>query len=182
RHARAEPPRPPLPSRRDGERRRPSRRDSLQRFLSHLALAAVAQQLRRLVERKPARLGDLDAHRVVDLTDSPTTRPQQEEAHDLEDPLALRFLPGGCVDVAHVAELLDDPPLDAGLLPYLAHRRLGGRLAGVDPTLRERPDPVLPARADRCEHRAAAYRPYEHAAGGKLSLHAPVLPVGTCAA
>src|SRR5579859_3069839 len=102
----------PRPSRRDAGARRPSRPDPLQRLRGHLALARVRQELRRLLERQPARLRDLDAHRLLDLADPPATRAQEEEAHDLEDPLAA--LPGRRVDVADVAELLDQPPLDTG--------------------------------------------------------------------
>ena len=79
------------------------------------------QEARRLVERQPARLGHLDPHRLVDLADAPAARPEEEEAHDLEDPLARSAFPRGRVDVADVAELLDEPPLDAGLLAHLAH-------------------------------------------------------------
>jgi hypothetical protein len=86
------------------------------------------------------------------------------------------------VSVAEVAELLDEPSLDACLLAHLAHRRLGGGLAGVDVALRQRPDALLAARTDRRDHRPAANRPHEHAAGRELALHGSVLPAGSCVA
>src|SRR5262249_12708292 len=100
---------------------------------------------------------------------------EQEEAHDLEDPLALPLVPRRRVDVADVAELLDEPALDPGLLMHLPHRCLRRRLAGVDVALRQCPDARLAARTDRRDHLAAADRPPEHPACRELSLHLPLL-------
>src|SRR5438874_7911897 len=153
--------------------------EPFQRLRRHLALAAIGEQARRLLERQPAGLRYLDPHRLLDRADPAPPRTQEEEAHDLEDPFAP--LPRGGVDVADVAELLDEPPLDARLLAYLPHGRLGRRFAGVDLALRQRPDALAALRTDRREHRPAADRPHEHSSGGELPFHVPVLPVGTCA-
>src|SRR6188768_1656740 len=81
------------------------------RALGHLALAAVGEKLRRLGEREPARLVHLDRELRVDRTQPAPLRADEEEAHDLEDPLAVPR-----VDVLHVAELRDHGALDPGLL------------------------------------------------------------------
>src|SRR5581483_5131753 len=113
----------------------------------------------------------------LDLADPPSpARAQQEEAHDLEDPLSLVGLPGRGVDVADVAELLDDATLDTGLLAHLSRGRVCRRLAGVDVSFRQRPDAFAAAWPDRRDHRSAADRPHEHASCRELPPHDPVLP------
>src|SRR4029077_638140 len=78
-----------------------------------------------LLEGEPARLVALAAHGLVDLPDPPPPRPEQVKAHDLQHSQAA----AAGVDVADVAELLDERPADAGLLPDLAEGGLVGPLA-----------------------------------------------------
>src|SRR5439155_2697170 len=103
--------------------------------LRHLALAAVGEELRRLLERQPARRRDLAPHPLLDLAEPAAPGGDEVEADDLEDADAA---PAG-VRVLHVAELLDERAADAGLLPHLAERRLRRRLARVEIALRQRP-------------------------------------------
>src|SRR4029453_2535017 len=77
----------------------------------HLTLARVGQLARRLLQRHPARVLDLEIV-VVDLA---LAVGEEEEPGDLRDPLPLAGVP-----VAHVAERLDEPRYDAGLLAHLA--------------------------------------------------------------
>src|SRR5947209_5444968 len=76
-------------------------REPFQRLDGHLPLALVCQQLRRLLQRQPAHLGDLVRVLGRDVSEPPGAIAEQEEADDLEDALA-----GPRVDVANVAQLL----------------------------------------------------------------------------
>src|SRR4051794_40246437 len=105
-------------------------------LLRHLALAAVGEETRRLVEREPPRLRDLVPEGLGDVAEPPALVADEEERDDLEDPLAV---PG--VDVLDVAELAERAPACAGLLGHLPQGGLLRRLAGVDPALRQRPQP-----------------------------------------
>src|SRR4051812_26086203 len=83
---------------------------------------------------------------------------EEEEADDLEDPLAAPR-----VDVADVPELLDRRRLDPRLFGNLPKgRRLSG-LARADQALRKRPDPFrLAARPDRRDHPCASQATDDH--------------------
>ena len=79
--------------------------------------------------------------------------------------------PKGAVP-AIVAELPERAPGGPGLLRHLAQRgRLAG-LPGVDPPLRQGPQPGGPAcRADRRHHPTAVQPPDEHPAGRVFTPH-----------
>src|SRR5437868_8033373 len=144
--------------------------DRCERSLRHLALAAVGEQLRGLRERQPAHLVDLVCGLERQVAEAAAPVAEEEEADDLEDPLAPPR-----VHVLDVAELLDEPACRAGFLAHLPHDRVPGILAGVDVAFREGPETgLLPRRADRSEHPLATDAAYEHSAGGELSLHASV--------
>src|SRR5436305_13219379 len=79
------------------------------------------------------------------VAEAPACVPQQEEAHDLEDPLA-----GPGVGVADVAELFDKPAMRAGFLVYLPQRGLARVLAGPDVPLRQGTEAWFVARPPDC--------------------------------
>ena len=143
--------------------------DESERLFRHLALAPVGEQPRRLLERQPARLRDLDSAAPAAMSPSRPPRVAEEvEAHDLEDPLA-----GPRVDVADVAELRHEPRLDARLLGDLAQGRLLRPLARVDEALRQRPDAAVcvpPAGSPPAPSARAA------AARARLRPRTPVAP------
>ena len=173
--------RPRLPSRPDAGGRRPSRA----RFSPTPSRPSCARRRRRAgaAPRRAAASAPPPPRSASPRRSRRSVRagPQEEEAHDLEDPLAVA-LPRGRVRVADVAELLDDPPLDAGLLAHLAHGRVGRDLAGVDLALRQRPDALgLPLRPDRGDiGRPRIVRTSTPPAENSRST-VTVLPVGTCA-
>src|SRR5436305_5450442 len=115
------------------------------------------------------------------VAEAPARVAEQEEADDLEDPLA-----GPGVGVADVAELLDEPPAGARLLVHLAQRRLAWVFAGPDVPLRQRPEArFLAGGPDRSQHPTTLQLPDENAAGRESSLHhrfvqppSPRLPTG----
>src|SRR5436190_18362958 len=136
-------------------------------LLSHLALAGVGEEPRRLLERQPLYVGDLVRVLLLQIAEPARLVAEQEEADDLEDPLALPR-----VDVADVAEFADEFAAGPGLLLDLPHRRRLGLLPAPDPALRQRPQPLrLPFRPDRRHHRAAVHLVYENTAGRELTLH-----------
>src|SRR6266480_443808 len=125
-----------------------------------MALAAVGEQLRRLVERQPTNLVDLVGGPRRQVAEAPACVAQEEEADDLEDPL-----PGPGVRVADVTELLDEPPVRAGLLVHLAQSSLARIFAGRDVPLRQRPQAwFLACRTDRRQDPSAFQSPDKHAA------------------
>src|SRR3954470_5135668 len=133
----------------------------------HLALSFVREQLRRLLERQPARLGDFVSVLGRDLPEPPAAVAEEEEAHDLEDPLAC---PG--VDVADVAQLLDGGRLDPCLLGDLAQRGELGALARRDEPLREGPRPFrLAGRPDGGHHMPSTQPADDHPARRELPAH-----------
>src|SRR5439155_24360655 len=69
---------------------------------------------------------------------APRAVAEEEEAHDLHHPVAVAAVP-----VLHVAELLDQPAVDPGLLAQLAGGGIGGALAGVDVALGQGKDPPV---------------------------------------
>ena len=101
-------------------------------------VGASASLIQRVLVDLPPVLGR-------DVAEAPARVAEEEEAHDLEDPLALPH-----VDVADVAELLEQSALDPGLLRDLAHGGVGRALAVADDPLGKRPD-LLPGRADGSE-------------------------------
>src|SRR5205814_8207113 len=120
-------------------------------------------------EREPASLLDLDLHPERQVAEPSADRTQQEERHDLEDPLAV---PG--VDVAHVAELRLDARLEACLLVDLARRSVRVALPRLDVALRQ--DPGIAGRTGASrpnggEPVTAAHPPYDHASCRKLPPH-----------
>src|SRR5207253_4745219 len=104
---------------------------------------------------------------------------EQEEADDLEDPLA-----GPRVHVADVAELLDRRRLDARLLGHLAKRGQLRALPRSDQALRQRPDPLrLSCGADCSEHDPPSQPPYDHTSRRELPSHGDFVtqsPVPAC--
>src|SRR5579862_4386364 len=110
------------------------------------------------------------------VAETPARVADEEERDDLEDALAVPVEP-----VADVAELAERVPVCAGLLRDLSEGGLLGPLAGVDPALRQGPDPSrLPARPDRRHHPLAPEPPHQHRPGRELPLHQPKskLPCG----
>jgi MFS family permease len=103
------------------------------------------------------------------VVDPPAPVAEEEEAHDLEHPLALPR-----VDVADVPELLHEPALDAGFLRHFADGRLRSALAPSDQPLRQRPD-VLSPRPDGGEVPAAAQAPDHDPAGRELPPHVAIV-------
>src|SRR3954452_10257968 len=102
------------------------------------------------------------------VAEAPARVPEQEEADDLEDPLA-----GPGVGVADVAELFDKPAMRAGFLVYLSQRGLARVFAGPDVPLRQRPEAWFLARRPDCgEHPPAFQPPHQDASGRELSFHA----------
>jgi hypothetical protein len=141
----------------------------LDRRARDLLLAPIRHEARCVVERDPARLGDLDLHPGRQLADPAALRGEEEERDDLED-----SLPVPRVDVAAVAELPLDPGLDACLLEHLADGSLGGALARVDLPLGQRPDlgPVRVAtRAHERRPPPAPHTAHDHASGRELASH-----------
>src|SRR3954470_7269753 len=131
------------------------------RLLGHLALAVVGEELRRLGERQPLDLGHLVPELLREVAEATALVADEEERHDLEDPLAVPVEP-----VLDVAQLPKRASACARLLLDLAQRRRLGRVAAVDSALRKRPHPRrLPRRTDRGKHPLAAEAPDEHAAG-----------------
>src|SRR5256884_2762438 len=102
--------------------------------LGHLALAPIAQEAGRILERNPLRRVDLE----VVIAHAARAVAEEEEAHDLHHPVAVAAVP-----VLHVAELLDQPAVDPGLLAQLAGGGVGGALAGVDVALGQGEDPPV---------------------------------------
>src|SRR5207244_2696767 len=94
-----------------------------ERFFGHLPLTGVGQKAWRVLERQPAHLGDLVAERLAHRAEPAALVADEEERHDLEDPLALPVEP-----VTNVAELAEQASAHARLLLDLAER---GRLAGL---------------------------------------------------
>src|SRR5215211_5095059 len=123
----------------------PVRPQSRQRALDHLPLAGVGELRSRRLERQPARVVDL----VVVVVRAALDELAEVEVHGLLDAAAVPAVP-----VAHIAEPLADRHRDAGLLAYLARRRLLTRLAGVGAALRQ-PGHARVARGDD-EHLGAA--------------------------
>src|SRR5436305_15236329 len=74
-----------------------------ERLLGHLALAGVGEAPWRLLERQPLHVGDLVRVLLRQIAEPARLVAAQEEADNLEDPLALPR-----VDVADAAELRDD--------------------------------------------------------------------------
>src|SRR5262245_26283281 len=92
---------------------------------------------------------------------------REEEAHDLEDPLAVPR-----VHVADVAQLLAETAWDAGLLESLPKGGLGRFLARIDEPLRQRPGPLaLPLRTYGCKPPTPLHPADEHDSGGELAAH-----------
>jgi hypothetical protein len=81
----------------------------------HLALALVREEPRSVIEREPARLGHLVAELVRDVAEPSRGVADEIEADDLEDALALPD-----VDVADIAELLDEATANSRFLGHLA--------------------------------------------------------------
>src|SRR5204863_4749379 len=100
-----------------------------------LALSAIREQPAGFLERQPAHLCNLDLLLRRDCSEPALPVPEEEEADDLEDSLA-----GPRVDVADIAELLDELGLDACLLTDLAECGLLGLLTEADQPFGKRPD------------------------------------------
>src|SRR5205085_11796882 len=101
------------------------------------------------------------------VAEAPARVPEQEEADDLEDPLA-----GPGVGVANIAELFDKPAMRAGFLVYLPQRGLARVFAGPDVPLRQRPAARFLARRPDCgEHSPAFPPPPQDPSGRAPSLH-----------
>src|SRR5439155_15999658 len=144
------------------------------RLFGHLALTTVGEQTLRLLERQPARFVHLVRRLRRQIAEPAARVAEQIKGHELEDPLAVPR-----VDVAHVAELLDQPRLHAGLLGHLPQRGRVGLLAGPDVPLRQRPEPgLLPRRTYRSHHPRAPQPTNDDGTSRELPAHKPFLTDG----
>src|SRR5215212_7647810 len=131
-------------------------------------LALVGEPLGRVIERDPESLLDL----VVVVLEVARQIAEQEEGHDLPHPLPTAHVP-----VRHVAELLHQLGVQAGLLAHLALGRLRGRLVAEGVAFRERED--LVPDPDHRHERPSLHLPQHHAPCGELADHSSSLTSGT---
>src|SRR3989344_6317081 len=132
-------------------------------LLHHLPLALIRHLREGGVQRPPPRLVDL----VVVIGGVPAEELDEEKVDRLLNPGAVF---GGVERVFDLSQRFHQPSRETGLFPNLAQRRVGNRLAGLDPPLGERPDDS-PSRARASDERdvdAVVQLAEDDAAGGSL--------------
>src|SRR3990167_8276162 len=116
----------------------PSSLDETHSFFQHVALILVRQRLHRVAERKPADF----LHFVVMVGRVAGETFQQEQVHRLEHAAPISL---GIELIRDLAQLANDPGVQAGLFPHFPHGRLLEVLPLFDPAFRQRPCVALRA-------------------------------------